>query len=119
MPVADPQGGLKADTATAPKTNFRATSTPGSRISLRHGRRLIGWDEIVDGGMSPDATVMSWRGTAGGIRAADEGFDVIMSPNSSLYFDYYQSANIDTEPPTIGGYIPLKRSTTQNPFPKS
>lgn len=68
--------------------------------------------------MSPDATVMSWRGTAGGIRAADEGFDVIMSPNSSLYFDYYQSANIDTEPPTIGGYIPLKKVYDTEPVPE-
>ena len=68
--------------------------------------------------MSPDATVMSWRGTAGGIRAADEGFDVIMSPNSSFYFDYYQSANIDTEPPTIGGYIPLKKVYDTEPVPE-
>lgn len=54
----------------------------------------------------------------GGIRAADEGFDVIMSPNSSLYFDYYQSANIDTEPPTIGGYIPLKKVYDTEPVPE-
>ena len=82
------------------------------------GRRLLGWDEILEGGLAPDATVMSWRGTAGGIRAADEGFDVIMSPNSSFYFDYYQSANIDTEPPTIGGYIPLKKVYDTEPVPE-
>ena len=113
------RAGLKADTRHSAEDKLQGYfNTRIEEFLARHGRRLIGWDEIVDGGMSPDATVMSWRGTAGGIRAADEGFDVIMSPNSSLYFDYYQSANIDTEPPTIGGYIPLKKVYDTEPVPE-
>ena len=113
------RAGLKADTHHSAEDKLQGYfNTRIEEFLARHGRRLIGWDEIVDGGMSPDATVMSWRGTAGGIRAADEGFDVIMSPNSSLYFDYYQSANIDTEPPTIGGYIPLKKVYDTEPVPE-
>ena len=113
------RAGLTADTHHSAEDKLQGYfNTRIEEFLARHGRRLIGWDEIVDGGMSPDATVMSWRGTAGGIRAADEGFDVIMSPNSSLYFDYYQSANIDTEPPTIGGYIPLKKVYDTEPVPE-
>lgn len=113
------RAGLKADARHSAEDKLQGYfNTRIEEFLARHGRRLIGWDEIVDGGMSPDATVMSWRGTAGGIRAADEGFDVIMSPNSSLYFDYYQSANIDTEPPTIGGYIPLKKVYDTEPVPE-
>ena len=113
------RAGLKADGRHSAEDKLQGYfNTRIEKFLSRHGRRLIGWDEIVDGGMSPDATVMSWRGTAGGIRAADEGFDVIMSPNSSLYFDYYQSANIDTEPPTIGGYIPLKKVYDTEPVPE-
>lgn len=113
------RAGLKADARHSAEDKLQGYfNTRIEEFLARHGRRLIGWDEIVDGGMSPDATVMSWRGTTGGIRAADEGFDVIMSPNSSLYFDYYQSANIDTEPPTIGGYIPLKKVYDTEPVPE-
>ncbi len=72
------------------------------------GRRLVGWDEILEGGLSPSATVMSWRGSQGGIDAANAGNDVVMSPNTYCYLDYYQGEDIDNEPAAIGGYLPLK-----------
>jgi hexosaminidase len=71
------------------------------------GRRLIGWDEILEGGLAPHASVMSWRGVAGGIEAARSGHDVVMTPTSHCYFDYYQG--LTGEPKAIGGYIPLER----------
>ncbi len=71
-----------------------------------HGRRMIGWDEILEGGIPPEATVMSWRGDAGGIAAARQGHDVIMAPNNRTYFDYYQG-DPAPEPLAIGGFVPL------------
>ena len=71
-----------------------------------HGRRLIGWDEILEGGIPPEATVMSWRGVAGGIAAARQDHDVIMAPNNRTYFDYYQG-DPAREPLAIGGFVPL------------
>lgn len=82
------------------------------------GRKLIGWDEILMGGLAPDATVMSWRGEDGGITAARAGHDVIMTPNGNLYLDYYQSEAID-EPRAIGGYVPLEKVYQYNPTPQS
>ncbi|MBN1479994.1 beta-N-acetylhexosaminidase [candidate division KSB1 bacterium] len=75
---------------------------------LSKGKRLIGWDEILEGGLAPQATVMSWRGIDGGIAAAKQDHDVIMTPNSHLYFDHYQ-ANPDSEPLAIGGYTTQKK----------
>lgn len=72
------------------------------------GRRLIGWDEILEGGLAPGATVMSWRGEAGGIQAANDGHDVVMASTNALYFDYYQ-ADPKTEPHAIGGFLPLRK----------
>ena len=80
------------------------------------GRRLIGWDEILEGGLAPDATVMSWRGVSGGIEAARQGHDVIMTPGSHLYFDHYQGAR-ETEPLAIGGYTTLERVYAFEPVP--
>ena len=74
-----------------------------------HGRQIIGWDEILEGGLAPNATVMSWRGEKGGIEAAKQKHDVIMTPNTYLYFDYYQAKDVDNEPFGIGGYLPLER----------
>lgn len=71
-------------------------------------RRLVGWDEILEGGLAPNATVMSWRGSQGGIDAANAGHDVVMSPNTYCYLDYYQGEDVDNEPSAIGGYLPLK-----------
>ena len=72
-----------------------------------HGRKIIGWDEILEGDLAEGATVMSWRGTKGGIKAASMGFDVVMTPTDYAYFDYYQSKERDKEPFGIGGYLPL------------
>ena len=70
------------------------------------GKKMIGWDEILEGGIPEDATIMSWRGYAGGIEAAKLHHDVVMTPTSYCYFDYYQSRN-NSEPLAIGGYLPL------------
>ena len=81
-----------------------------------HGRKIIGWDEILEGNLAPGATVMSWRGTQGGIQAASQGFDVIMSPNSHMYIDHYQSRERDKEPLCIGGYSPVERVYSYEPY---
>jgi hexosaminidase len=80
------------------------------------GRRMIGWDEILEGGLAPDATVMSWRGEDGGIAAARQGHDVVMSPSAYLYFDHYQ-ADRNKEPLAIGGMLPLDKVYSYNPTP--
>lgn len=72
------------------------------------GKKLIGWDEILEGGLAPEATVMSWRGTAGGIEAAEQGHDVIMTPGTHCYFDHYQGPQ-NEEPLAIGGYTPISK----------
>ncbi len=80
------------------------------------GRSIIGWDEILEGGLAPNATVMSWRGTAGGIAAAKQKHTVIMSPAGSCYLDSYQG-NPATEPLAIGGYLPLDKVYAYEPMP--
>jgi hexosaminidase len=82
----------------------------------RHGRRLIGWDEILEGGLTPGAAVMSWRGTAGGLAAAQAGHDVVMSPTSHCYFDYAEGKGLG-EPESIGGYLPLRTVYEFEPVP--
>lgn len=82
------------------------------------GKKLIGWDEIIEGGLSPYATVMAWRGEAGGIKSAQMGHDAIMTPGNWLYFDAYQD-NPATEPEAIGGYMPLSRVYSYEPVPDS
>lgn len=80
------------------------------------GKKLIGWDEILEGGLSPNATVMSWRGYEGGKAAAAQGHYVVMCPGSHCYFDHYQGRGSD-EPLAIGGYTPLDRVYAFNPIP--
>ena len=82
------------------------------------GRQIIGWDEILEGGLAPNATVMSWRGEKGGIEAAHQKHKVIMTPHTYLYFDYYQSYDRKSEPLAIGGKLPLERVYSYNPLPK-
>lgn len=84
-----------------------------------HGRQIIGWDEILEGGLAPNATVMSWRGEAGGIEAAKQKHDVIMTPNTYLYFDYYQTKDVENEPLGIGGYVPIEKVYGYEPTPSS
>ncbi len=81
------------------------------------GRRIIGWDEILEGGLAPGATVMSWRGMEGGIEAASHGHDAIMCPLNYTYLDYYQSEDREHEPPAIGGFTPLETVYEFDPAP--
>jgi len=82
-----------------------------------HNRKIIGWDEILEGGLAPTATVMSWRGTEGGIAAARAGHDAIMTPGSHCYFDHYQS-DPATEPTAIGGLTTLEKAYSYEPIPE-
>ena len=85
------------------------------------GRRIIGWDEILDGDINQSATIMSWRGTAPGARGAKMGHDVIMSPSSHVYFDYYQTRQGESqweEPLLIGGNLPIERTYSLEPVPE-
>lgn len=82
------------------------------------GKIMIGWDEIMEGGLADDAVVMSWRGQKGGIESAEQKHNVIMSPNTYVYFDYYQAVK-DTEPLAIGGYLPLSKVYDFNPIPEN
>ena len=89
-----------------------------AKVVEARGRRVIGWDEILEGNVSETAIIMSWRGTQGGIEAARKGHDVIMAPSSHLYFDYYQSEDIASEPMCIGGYLPVERVYGFQPLPE-
>jgi len=81
------------------------------------GRQIIGWDEILEGGLAPNATVMSWRGIAGGVEAAKQKHDVIMTPNSHMYFDHYQSKDVKNEPIAIGGFLNVEKVYSYEPIP--
>lgn len=81
------------------------------------GRRVIGWDEILDADFDENAIIMSWRGEEGGIAGATRGHDVVMTPNQYLYFDYYQTTDKDNEPLAIGGYVPLEKVYNYEPVP--
>jgi hexosaminidase len=85
------------------------------KILENHGKRLVGWDEILEGGIAPRVTVMSWRGIDGGIEAAKSGHDVVMTPTSYCYFDYYQG--VAGEPKAIGGYLPIDTVYSYEPIP--
>ena len=80
------------------------------------GKTLIGWDEILEGGLAPKAVVMSWRGEEGGIAAAKQKHEVIMTPGNPVYFDHTQSLNEDSV--TIGGYNPIEKVYAYEPVPK-
>ena len=84
----------------------------------KHGRNLLGWDEILEGGLAPNATVMSWRGVEGGLKAIEGGHRAIMSPGGYCYFDSYQDAP-HTQPEAIGGYLPLKKVYSYDPIPET
>jgi hexosaminidase len=86
------------------------------KIVNAKGRMIIGWDEILEGGLAPNAAVMSWRGTEGGIAAAKQQHYVVMSPGSHCYFDHYQG-NPETEPHAIGGFTPLEKVYSYEPTP--
>ena len=114
------QLGLKDDGEQTAEHYLQSYGTARiGKFLAQHGRRIIGWDEILEGRAPSDAVVMSWRGSEGGIAAAKLGHDVIMTPNSHFYFDYYQSLDTDAEPFGIGGYIPMEQVYSYDPaFPE-
>src|SRR5205809_7136436 len=91
-------------------------ATETRRLTAK-GRRLVGWDEILEGGLAPGATVMSWRGVEGGIAAAKAGHDVVMAPQKPTYFDHYQSRG-GSEPIAFGGHNSLEDVYAYEPIPK-
>lgn len=84
-----------------------------------HGRQIIGWDEILEGGLAPNATVMAWRGVNEGVKAVKLQHNAIMVPTTYLYFDYYQAKDKDQEPMAIGGYVPIEKVYGFDPVPAS
>lgn len=86
-----------------------------SQFLQAKGKKIIGWDEILEGDIAENAVVMSWRGTDGGVKAAKKGHDVIMTPNSFYYFDFYQTEDKENEPLAIGGYIPVEKCYSFEP----
>ena len=100
--------GIKADAKNSAEMYLQSFVIGHAEKFLNgKGRQIIGWDEILEGELAPNATVHSWRGVGGGLEAAKQGHDCIMSPNTYMYFDYYQTKHTDTEPLAIGGYVPL------------
>ena len=109
--------GLKADKQHTAEDRLQSYCTARIEKFLNEReRQIIGWDEILEGDLAPNATVMSWRGSAGGIKAAQMGHDVIMTPNTYCYFDYFQSEDTKNEPyDAIGGYIPVEKVYSFDP----
>ena len=109
--------GLKADDSHTAEQLLQGYVTERvGKFLKEHGRRLVGWDEILEGNAPLDAVVMSWRGSDGGIKASGMGHDVIMTPNLNMYLDYCQSENRESEPDGIGGYVPVWKVYEYEPF---
>ena len=110
--------GLKGDDKHSAEQYLQSFITKHVETFLNaRGRNIIGWDEILEGEIAPNATVMSWRGEAGGIEAAQKGHDVIMTPTSHLYFDYYQMSDRDHQPLAFNGYVPMSKVYSFEPVP--
>lgn len=109
--------GLKADKEHSAEDRLQSYCMAHIEKFLNEkGRQIIGWDEILEGDVAPNATVMSWRGSAGGIKAAQMGHDVIMTPNTHCYFDYFQSTDKANEPyDAIGGYVSVEKVYSLEP----
>lgn len=111
--------GLKSDAKHTKEQRLQSYMIQEAAKYLKEkGKRIIGWTEILEGGLVPDATLMSWIGESGGIEAAHQHHDVIMTPNTYLYFDYYQSKKVEDEPWAIGGYLPIEKTYNYEPMPK-
>ena len=111
--------GLKSDAKHTKEQRLQSYMIQEAAKYLKEkGKRIIGWTEILEGGLVPDATLMSWIGESGGIEAAYQHHDVIMTPNTYLYFDYYQSKKVEDEPLAIGGYLPIEKTYNYEPMPK-
>lgn len=117
------QARIKAENLAQDKTHSPEENLQGYVIRRmekhlnKNGRLMIGWDEVLEGGLAPNATVMSWQGEKGGIAAAKMEHPVIMTPNTFLYFDYYQSRDIENEPLAIGGFVDMPTVYNYEPFP--
>lgn len=112
--------GIKADDKHTAEQKLQAYIIDYAEKFLNgKGRKMIGWEEILEGGLSPTATVMSWRGKESGIEAAKMGNDAIMTPASHLYFDYYQTMDTEKEPLAIGGYVSVERVYSYEPIDPS
>lgn len=110
--------GLKTDKEHTAEERLQSYfMTRVEKFLNENDRQIIGWDEILEGGAAPNATIMSWRGTDGGVQAAKLRHNVVMTPNTYLYFDYYQSEDTQTEPLAIGSYVPLERVYDFEPVP--
>ena len=111
--------GLKSDAKHTKEQRLQSYMIQEAAKYLKEkGKRIIGWTEILEGGLVPDATLMSWIGESGGIEAAHQHHDVIMTPNTYLYIDYYQSKKVEDEPLAIGGYLPIEKTYNYEPMPK-
>lgn len=111
--------GLKSDAKHTKEQRLQSYMIQEAAKYLKEkGKRIIGWTEILEGGLVPDVTLMSWIGESGGIEAAHQHHDVIMTPNTYLYFDYYQSKKVENEPLAIGGYLPIEKTYNYEPMPK-
>lgn len=111
--------GLKSDAKHTKEQRLQSYMIQEAAKYLKEkGKRIIGWTEILEGGLVPDAILMSWIGESGGIEAAHQHHDVIMTPNTYLYFDYYQSKKVEDEPLAIGGYLPIEKTYNYEPMPK-
>lgn len=111
--------GLKSDAKHTKEQRLQSYMIQEAAKYLKEkGKRIIGWTEILEGGLVPDATLMSWIGESGGIEAAHQHHDVIMTPNTYLYFDYYQSKKVEDEPLAIGGYLPIEKTYNYEPMSK-
>ena len=109
--------GIKGDDKHSPEHYLQSYVTSRMESFLKKkGKKIIGWDEILEGELAPNATVMSWRGVEGGLEAVRLGHDAIMVPYTHLYFDYYQSKDIEKEPLAIGGYLPVEKVYSFEPF---
>ncbi len=114
------QLGLKSDShSTAEQKLQTYVMTEASNILARHGRKMIGWDEILEGGLTPGAVVMSWRGTEGAVEAAKQNHYAIMTPTNYCYFDYYQTHDRANEPLAGGGVVTLEQIYGFDPVPAS
>ncbi|MCM1484409.1 MAG: glycoside hydrolase family 20 protein [Muribaculaceae bacterium] len=111
--------GLKDDDHSSAEQKLQTfVMTHASNTLARHGRKMIGWDEILEGGLTPGAIVMSWRGEEGGREAARQNHQAIMTPTSYCYFDYYQSRDAN-EPLAIGGFLPVEKVYSYEPISSS
>ena len=107
---------MKAERLKRPRRLQNYATARVEKFLNAHGRRLIGWDEILEGEVTPTATIMSWRGAEGGIKAAKMGNHAIMVPTTHCYLDYYQTRDTAGEPLAIGGYLPVEKVYSLDPY---